>query len=207
MRAALMLLTAICGVVVTLVLAPAGMAGQPVTQPLNPEPPSFYTCKTVGDGSICQASLVETFDPGDTGIACGGGAGAFDVIGQSIENVDAIRYYDANGDLVKRVIHGASVGTLSNPLTGASIPTFSNNINTDVLAVPGDLGSLSETTTGNQNITVPGMGNIFKEAGRLAFADADLTELVFESGHHSAIDYYYNGDTSVVDGICTALGA
>ena len=206
MRAALIVLVGIGGVVVALVLAPAGMAGQLVTQPLNPQPPSFYTCKTVGDGFICETTLVETFDLEDTGMPCGSGAGAFDVFSQSVENVHGIRYYDANGDLVKRVIHGASVGTLSNPLTGASISGFANNVNTDVLAIPGDLSSLSETTTGNQNITVPGMGNIWKEAGRLVFGDFALTDLEFESGHHAAIDYNYNGDTSVADGICTALG-
>ena len=207
MRTALIVLVGICGVVVTLVLAPAGIAGQPVTQPLNPAPPSFETCKTLGDGFICEGTREVVDDLFDTGMPCGSGAGAFDVFGQDVETIQATRYYDANGDLVKRVGHDSSVGTLSNPLTGASISQFANWINTDVLAVPGDLSSLSETTTGNQNITVPGMGNIWKEAGRLVFGDFELTDLEFESGHHAAIDYNYNGDTSVADGICTALGA
>lgn len=207
MRTALILLVGACSVVAVLVLAPAGVAGQPVTQPLNPEPPSVYTCKTVGAGFICEASLAEPYGPFDNGVVCGSGAGTFDVFDQGLETLSATRYYDTNGDLVKRVIHDSEVGALSNPLTGASIPYTINNINTDVLAVPGDLSSLSETTTGNQNITVPGMGNVFKEAGRLVFADAALTDLAFEAGHHAAIDYYYNGDTSAADGICTALGA
>ena len=207
MRATFMVLVAICGVVVTLVLAPAGTAGQPVTQPLNPEPPSVYTCKTVGEGFICEASLLEPYGPYDNGIVCGSGSGTFDIFDQGLETLNAIRYYDANGDLVKRVIHDAEVGALSNPLTGASIPYTINNVNTDVYVVPGDPGSVTETTTGNQNLTVPGMGNVWKEAGRLFFADAALTDLEFEAGHHAAIDYYYNGDTSVADQLCTALGA
>ena len=51
------------------------------------------------------------------------------------------------------------------------------------------------------------MGNIWKEAGRLVFGDFALTDLEFESGHHAAFEYNYDGDTSVADGICTALGA
>ena len=38
-----------------LALAPASVGGQPVTQPLNPEPPSFYTCKAVGDEPSAKA--------------------------------------------------------------------------------------------------------------------------------------------------------
>src|SRR5439155_15115890 len=33
-------------------LASTSVAGQPVTQTLNPPPPSYYTCKAVGNGTI-----------------------------------------------------------------------------------------------------------------------------------------------------------
>src|SRR4051812_1105436 len=41
----------------SLVLASASLAGQPVTQPLNPPPPSFETCKATGDGFVCQGAI------------------------------------------------------------------------------------------------------------------------------------------------------
>ena len=40
-----------------LILVSAGLAGQPVTQTLNPPPPAWQTCKTVGEGTICEGTL------------------------------------------------------------------------------------------------------------------------------------------------------
>ena len=51
-------------------LAPGtACAGQPVTQTLNPPPPSFETCKTVGNRFICDGARTESSGPDDTGIA------------------------------------------------------------------------------------------------------------------------------------------
>ena len=61
----------------TLASAAPAAAGQPVTQPLTPPPPSFETCKTVGNGFICEGARTMTYGPDDTGITCGTGAGAF----------------------------------------------------------------------------------------------------------------------------------
>ena len=91
----------------TFTLASAGpaAAGQPVTQTLTPPPPSFETCKTVGNGFICEGARTLTYGPDDTGIACGSGAGAFDILDQGTHNQHAIRFYNAAGDLTKRVIY------------------------------------------------------------------------------------------------------
>ena len=40
-----------------------------MTQTLNPPPPSFETCKTVGNGFICDGARTESSGPDDTGIA------------------------------------------------------------------------------------------------------------------------------------------
>ena len=51
-------------------LAPGtACAGQPVTQTLNPPPPSFETCKTVRNGFICDGARTESSGPDDTEIA------------------------------------------------------------------------------------------------------------------------------------------
>ena len=49
--------------------AGTAFAGQPVTQTLNPPPPSFETCKTVGNRFICDGARTESSGPDDTGIA------------------------------------------------------------------------------------------------------------------------------------------
>ena len=85
--------------------AGTAFAGQPVTQTLNPPPPSFETCKTVGNRFICDGARTESYGPDDTGIACASGAGAFDIFDQDTYNQHAIRFYNTDGNLTRRVIH------------------------------------------------------------------------------------------------------
>jgi len=183
--------------------APAA-AGQPVTQPLTPPPPSFETCKTVGTGFICEGARTLTYGPDDTGIACGSGAGAFDILDQGTHNQHAIRYYNTAGDLTKRVIYDQYFSQFSNPLTGAAVPYTQHNTITDVLAVPGDFTSATETFTGQNNFTVPHRGAVFLNAGKVVFG-ADGT-LEFRAGPQEGLDYF-NGNTAAVAELCTALGA
>ena len=64
-----------------LVFATAGLASQSVTQMLNPPPPSYYTCNTVGSGTICTGQPpVQSYGPIDTALEgsalfCGNGSG------------------------------------------------------------------------------------------------------------------------------------
>jgi hypothetical protein len=191
------------GLLIALTLVPAGaLGGQPVTQTLTPAPPSFLTCKTVGSGTICQGSRTFTVDP-HPDFVCGNGDVIFD---QGTVRQVVIRYYDTNGNLTRRVIHEFwSDAQKSNPRTGATAPyTQASNI-TDVLAVPGDLGSATETVTGQGNITVPGLGAVLLNAGRIVFG-ADGT-LEFSAGPQFFIDYFVNGNTAALDELCSALGA
>src|SRR6266566_4936957 len=92
-------------------------------QTLNPPPPSFETCKTVGNGTICQGNRTFSYGPDDTGIVCGSGANAFDIYDSATNNQVASRSYDQIGCLARRVIHEAySFGQFSNTLTGAVVP-------------------------------------------------------------------------------------
>jgi hypothetical protein len=203
MKKIVLTVVATLGAAIALALAPAGVAGQPVTQPLNPAPPSFETCKTVGNGVTCAGSRVETYGPQDSGIVCGNGASTFDPIDQGLDYQHAIRFYDSNGDLLKRMIYDHDVGAFSNPLTGDAIPYNQHNTTTDVLAVPGDFGSATETVTGEVNFTVSGMGLVFQNAGRTVF-DASSGDIVSSSGPQD-FNEYFNGNTSVGDELCTAL--
>src|SRR5215472_12504207 len=113
----------------TLLLASAGpaAAGQPVTGTLTPPPPSFETCKTVGDGFICEGARTLSYGPDDTGIVCGSGAGAFDIFDQGTHNQHAIRFYNTDGNLTRRVIYDQYFSQFSNPLTGAAVPYSQHN--------------------------------------------------------------------------------
>ena len=191
----------------TFTLASAGpaAAGQPVTQTLTPPPPSFETCKTVGNGFICEGARTMTYGPDDAGITCGTGAGAVGILDQGTHNQHAIRFYNTDGNLTKRVIYDQYFSQFSNPLTGASIPYTQHNTTTDILAVPGDFTSATETTTGQTNFTVPHQGAVLLNAGRVVFG-ADGT-LEFSAGPQGFLDYFYNGNTAALDELCTALGA
>src|SRR5713226_1380025 len=154
-------------------------------QALNPPPSPDYTCKTVGNGTICQADSPISYGPVDTGVQ------------------QKTRTYDQNGNLTRRVIHETySSGQFSNPLTGAVVPYTQHDTITDVLAVPGDFSSATETNVG-ENIFKPAHGApVFKYAGRFVVAPDGTIE--FQAGQN---DFFklMSGDTSVLQKLCAAL--
>ena len=188
-----------------LALAPVSVAAKPVIQVLNPPPPSFETCKIVGGGAICDGTQTVSYGPVDTGIVCGTRAGAFDIFDQGTYNQHAIRYYDQNGSLTRRVIHSNySFGQWSNPSTGATVNYTQHNVETDVLAIPGDLSSSTQTVTG-ENIYRTGTGApIFIATGRQVF-NFDGSELLFSAGRNGFIAAFFQGDTAAFDQVCAAL--
>ena len=196
----------IAGSLATFALAsagPAAAAGQPVTQTLTPPPQSYYTCKTVGNGVICEGALTESYGPDDTGFVCGSGASAFDIFDQGTHNKHAIRFYNAAGDLTRLTRYDQNFSQYSNPLTGAAVPYTQHNTTTDIPDVPGDLASSTETTRGEVNFTLPHLGAVLLNAGRTVFG-ADGT-LEFSAGPQGFIDYF-NGNTAALAELCSALG-
>src|SRR2546421_584519 len=125
-----------------LVAASAGLGGQPVTQTLNPSPPSYYSCIAVRSGTIRGGNP---------------------------------------------------------PL----VPYRQRNTSTYVLAVPGDLGSATETTTWEITAHLPGGGQplLFND-GRTIFAPDGTTE--FSAGHLDYADLF-SGDSSGFARLCDAL--
>lgn len=188
-----------------LACVPSAFASQPVTQTLTPPAPSWQTCKEVGRGTICDGTRTESYGPDDTGIACGSGPAAFDIYDRGTDDVHAVRFYDGDGKLTRRIFtdHYA-VGEFSNPLTGAVVPYTQHNTTTDDFAVPGDLSTFTRTFRGENNFTVPGMGAVFLNAGRTVVAPDGNEE--FAAGPHS-FDAFFRGDRSVLQPLCAALGA
>ena len=192
------LFTALLGV---LLPVPASFAAQQVTQSLTPPPPSFLICKAVGNGTICQGSRTFTIDP-HPDFVCSDSTVIYD---QGTIRQVATRYYNTDGNLTQRVIHEFWSDTQkSNPLTGATAPYSQASKITDVLSVPGDFSSATETVTGQGNITIPGMGQVLLNAGRTVMApDGSLD---FRAGPQDFLDYSL-GNTDVVNELCAALGA
>lgn len=188
-------------------------AGQPIDpSTLNPPPPSqvagvvvVESCQVDGRNIICRDSLGPTpWGPSDNQIFCGTGATAFDTFDNSVLSQNAVRYYDQTGNLMRQVIHFDADGQWSNALTGAAAPYTQHNIITDVLAVPGDFGSRTETETGNIVFTLPHEGALAVDAGRVTTAPDGSID--FASAQHDLLSYF-QGDTSALQQLCAALGA
>jgi hypothetical protein len=196
---------------VALAFAAAGLGEPPAAQTLNPPPPSYYTCNAVGNGTICEGQPpLESYGPIDTALegpplVCGSGPGTFDIYDRGVDQVTARRVYDADGNLVKRVLRDDYLsGEFSNPLTGKAVPYSQSDIRTDVLAVPGDLGSATETTTWNIHFHAQGAGAPdFVNTGRTVQAPDGSTE--FRAGRLEFFDLFLDGDTSVLGPLCAAL--
>jgi hypothetical protein len=197
--------------VTALVTTSAGLAGQPVTPTLNPPAPSYYTCMAVGEGTICEGNPpVESYGPIDTAaeglpIVCGSGASTFHVFDTATDVVTARRVYDADGNLVRRVLRDDyTFGEFSNPLTGATVPYSQSDIRTDVFAVPGDLGSATETTTWNIHLHVAGAGApVLMNSGRTVQSPDGTIES--QSGRLEFFDIFGGGQTSLLEPLCAAL--
>jgi hypothetical protein len=186
-------------------LAAAGQADRPAAQALNPPPPPWQTCKAVGSGTICEGTNIESVGPYDTGFVCGSGAAAFDIYDTSTDDYFVRKFFNENGNLVTRYFHDHyTFGENSNPLTGATVPYTQTDTRTDVLAVPGDLSSATETTTWEIEVHSSGGGApLFRNTGRTIQAPDGTTE--FRAGPLGFWDFF-NGDTSVLGPLCAALG-
>jgi len=185
--------------------APAALAARPATDQLNPPPPDFLRCTATGSGTICKGAREFVEDPVDTEIVCGTGAGAFDIWDQGVIHQRAIRWYDADGNLTRRVIFERWTSAMwSNPLTGATVPYTQNNKITAVLAVPGDLDTATGTLVGENVYTDPETHKkVLRSVGRQVVGP-DGTVL-FRSGQQPFLDAFLDGDMSVFDAVCAAL--
>ena len=146
---------------------------------LNPSPPDFYTCQATGSGAVCHGSHtgghVASFDG-----SCPQG---FDLLEDAYSIETAKRVYDRNGDLVERDLHDRwphdPRNIIYNSVTGKSVPYWGSGSERDTFGVPGDFDTITARTAGNgYTVTVPGLGLLVKDAGRLDFApDGSVIEI------------------------------
>jgi hypothetical protein len=190
----------------TLIPAASARAGQPVTQTLNPPPPSFEPCKAVGRGTICSGTRTVVVSD-DTGSVCGDGANAFDIV--LIATVDqlASRTYDRSGNMTERFIQDTyRSGRFANSATGESVRFTGHDTVTDVLSIPADFDSATETIVGEIAVTMPHAGTVYLTAGRIVTAVADGT-VDFQEGPGAIIEWFVNGGSPEAPAeLCSALG-
>jgi hypothetical protein len=186
--------------------APGAFAAPPAPGDLNPPPPDFLTCKPLGAGTICSGARVEVKESElQPELVCGSGADAFNIYDQGVIHQRATRWYDADGNLTRRVIREQwKPAFWSNPLSGKTVPYTQNNKITTVLEVPGDFDSAIETIVGENIYTDPVTNRkVLRSTGRVVFG-ADGT-LESRSGQQPFLDAFVDGDMSVFDAVCAAL--
>ena len=162
-------------------------------QGLNPPPPPGATCQTTGQGTICQGSVTGTDVNLDTGVSCG----SFQVLLNGTFTVRFTLFYNQAGNGTQGVFHVREVGTLSNSLTGTSVPFEAAVTETLTFATPGDFSTVTATYTGQvYTVTLPGSGLILHDVGIAVFApDGTIT---FEGGPHQLLH-------NQVQKLCAAL--
>jgi hypothetical protein len=191
----------IAGVLGALALAPAAFAGQPPRGDLNPPPPDFYNCTATADQTICRATVLEREDPVVTDVDCPG----FPIVDQGDVESQFVRRYDADGNWVKRVRRERWTNAFwSNPLNGNTITYTQRGIITDVLGVPGDDSTITETLVGENVYTDPVTHEkVMASVGRTVFAPDGTLESY--SGQQPFIERFVFGDPSAFDALCAAL--
>jgi hypothetical protein len=158
-----------------------------------------------GGGAICSGTTVESFDVAPSGFLCGATADPIELLFvDSHTNVSVIRFYDEDGNLTRRLRREQGAGTLLNPVTGLTILTTQIAEFTSILATPGDFNTATETQRGVVKFYLPGAGVLFIDVGRAVIPpDPSLGS---DTGQHP-FDQYFNGDTSVFEPVCEALGS
>ena len=199
---------AVLGALLVVVLGAAAAQAQapPAPEELNPPPPDFLVCKPLGAGTICTGSPqeVKVSEP-QLELVCGSGPDAFVIHDNGVADQRVTRWYNADGDLTKRVIQERwSSAFWSNPLTGKTVPYTQTDKITTVLAIPGDFDSATETTVGENIYTDPVTHKkVLPSTGRVVFgADGSLD---FRAGQQPFLDAFIDGDMSVFDAVCAAL--
>lgn len=139
---------------------------------LNPAPPPWYTCKPAGSATVCHGKMSFEHFAGFDGTCPQG----FDLRENGHSDETGARYYDDNGNLIRRVLHDVypandPLNVLYNSVTGTSVPYRTDLTESDSFATPGDFSSVTAKFTGNlYSITLPGQGVLAHDAGVLAFA-------------------------------------
>lgn len=167
----------VLGAAFALTLLAAANAPAAGLDTLNPPPPGFYTCMPTGGGAVCHGEHADSYADAFDGTCPQG----FDILENGFRVERATRFYDRDGNLVRRQLHDnwpdLPTNILFNSVTGKSVHYVSHGNVVDVLTVPGELSSLVSKSAGNAyTVTGPG-GLLIKDAGLMITSpDGDVLE-------------------------------
>src|SRR6266571_7678619 len=113
-------------------------------QGLTPPPLPGATCQTTGQGTICQGSFAGSVVNVDQGVSCG----SFQILRSNAFTARFTIFYNQAGNATKLVVHLRAVGTLSNSVTGKSVPFKEDVTETLTFATPGDFSTVTRIVTG-----------------------------------------------------------
>jgi hypothetical protein len=189
--------------------APASAAGDPVDPAtLTPAPPDFFnaSCFEVGQSIRCDLAFIDPEQPVEapTGIICGSGATAFEVLDTFTRSVRGKRYYTADGLLVRRHFTDDIDGIYTNSVTGATVTYVQHGSHLVDNATPGD--DSSGIQQDNSQLRVfSSNGTVVMDTGRVVFAVADPDNPLFEAGQHPIGEYFTGADPNALQPLCDAL--
>jgi len=137
-------------------------------------------------------------------VICGSGPNTFEVFQFQERSVRGKRYYDQDGNLVRRHYREYFGGTLMNPINHNVVAYSGSDTHLHDLAVPGQNDTGTEAVTGSVRIFLgQGNGTLAIDTGRSVYtAQGDLLR---ESGQHPFFDYFVYGDTAAAQPLCDAL--
>jgi hypothetical protein len=171
---------------------------------LNPPPPDFFnaTCERIGRGIVCDLAFSDPpFADEPSGIVCG----TTEILVSQTRSVVGKRFYDADGNLLRRHFREDFAGTLTNPSTGQTLAWIGQDTVIHVLAVPGDDTTGQLTVSGTPTrVFVPHGPTILVDAGRLVI-DVATDEVIHSAGPHHFDDYFVRGDVDALQSLCEAL--
>ena len=140
--------------------------------------------------------VVETFHDGGSFTFAGPCPNGVTLVGTFTEDVRVTTFFDRAGNPVRLQITVDAGGVVTNPETGQSVE---NPAHTTVFV---DLVAGTEAQVGLVfKATVPGVGVVFHDAGRVVFDAAG--DVIFEAGPHDVL--HTAGDHAVRANFCAAL--
>ena len=194
------------GAVTILTCASQAFAGEPVhPSTLNPPPPPDFNpvCQKDGQQTICTVQFSDPPFAGSTDVVCGAGTNTFEPFDYHTRSVRGKRYYDQNGNLVRRHFQEYFDGTVVNLLNHKAVAYSGSDTHKHDLAVPGQIDTGTEAVTGSVRLFLgEGNGTMAVDTGRTVDSSQGI---LAESGQHPFLDYFVFGDTAAVQPLCDAL--
>jgi hypothetical protein len=199
-------LRAIAVASIALLALTTGVAAREPVDPasLNPAPPPEFnaTCERLGNQIRCDLAFSDPpFFDEPSAIFCDG----VELLVSQTRDVVGKRYYDADGDLLRRHFRERFTGDFSNPVTGRSVDWVAHNTIVHDLAVPGEIASGTTRITGQQiRIFADDGGTVLLDAGRILI-DESTGEILSSSGPKHFDEYFAFGDEHALDALCAAV--